>query len=116
MNSRSTLTSNDDNDPNRTVVLVCYILGGIGVLTAFIPILIALIICYIKRNESVNTIYYSHFDWLITTFWIGLFWVVVAFLTSFLGIGWLIYAALSVWLLYRFIKGLLRFSERRAVV
>jgi uncharacterized membrane protein len=28
----------------------------------------------------------------------------------------LVYFALSIWLLYRFVKGLLRFSERKAVV
>lgn len=115
MSSKPTLSSSDDNDSNRTVVLICYILGGVGVVTALVPVLIALIICYIKRSESVNTIYYSHYDWLISTFWVGLFWAVLALLTSPFGIGVFIYAVLSIWLLYRFIKGLLRFSEKRAV-
>ena len=104
-------------ESNRTIVLIAYILGAVGIFTAFIPILIALIICYVKRSEATGTIYYSHYDWLISTFWIGMFWFVVSVITMFaFGLGMLVYIALSVWLLYRFVKGLLRFSERKAVV
>ncbi|MDX1668420.1 MAG: hypothetical protein R3194_03290 [Limnobacter sp.] len=106
----------DSKENHRTIVLICYILGGIGVLTAFVPILIALIICYVKRDESTSTIYYSHYDWLITTFWIGLFWAVVALITSWIGLGVIVYFILSIWLIYRFVKGLLRFFEHKAVV
>jgi uncharacterized membrane protein len=104
-------------ESNRTIVLVAYILGAVGIFTAFVPILIALIICYVKRGEATGTIYYSHYDWLISTFWIGTFWFVVSVITMFaFGLGMLVYFALSIWLLYRFVKGLLRFSERKAVV
>lgn len=107
----------DQTDAHRTIVLVAYVLGAVGIFTAFVPILIALIICYVKRGESTGTIYYSHYDWLISTFWIGMFWFVVSIVTMFaFGFGMLVYFALSVWLLYRFVKGLLRFSERKAVV
>lgn len=107
----------DQEESNRTIVLIAYILGAVGIFTAFIPILIALIICYVKRGEATGTIYYSHYDWLISTFWIGTFWFVVSIVTMVaFGFGMLVYFALSVWLLYRFVKGLLRFSERKAVV
>lgn len=106
----------EPKENHRTIVLICYILGGIGVLTAFVPILIALIICYLKREESTGTIYYSHYDWLISTFWIGLFWAIVALITSFIGLGVIVYFILSIWLIYRFVKGLLRFYENKAVV
>lgn len=103
-------------ESNRTIVLIAYVLGAVGIFTAFIPILIALIICYVKRSEATGTIYYSHYDWLISTFWIGTFWFVVSLLTYIFLIGFVIYGLLSLWLLYRFVKGLLRFSERKAVV
>lgn len=107
----------NQEESNRTIVLIAYILGAVGIFTAFIPILIALIVCYVKRGEATGTIYYSHYDWLISTFWIGTFWFVVSMVTMFaFGLGMLVYFALSVWLLYRFVKGLLRFSERKAVV
>ncbi|WP_370261011.1 DUF4870 family protein [Limnobacter sp.] len=106
----------DSEEAHRTIVLIAYILGGVGIFTAFVPILIALIICYVKRPESNGTVYKSHYDWLISTFWIGGFWFVVSLVTMLLGVGVVIYFLLSIWLLYRFVKGLLRFSERRAVV
>ncbi|MAZ10234.1 MULTISPECIES: hypothetical protein [unclassified Limnobacter] len=106
----------NQEESNRTIVLVAYVLGAVGIFTAFIPILIALIICYVKRGEATGTIYYSHYDWLISTFWIGMFWFVVAMVTMVFGVGFIVYGVLSVWLLYRFVKGLLRFSERKAVV
>ena len=106
----------NQEESNRTIVLVAYVLGAVGIFTAFIPILIALIICYLKRGEATGTIYYSHYDGLISTFWIGMFWFVVAMVTMVFGVGFIVYGILSVWLLYRFVKGLLRFSERKAVV
>lgn len=106
----------NQEESNRTIVLVAYILGAVGIFTAFVPILIALIICYVKRGEAVGSIYYSHYDWLISTFWIGTFWFVVSVVTWLIGVGMVIYLALSIWLLYRFVKGLLRFIERKAVV
>ncbi|WP_341236733.1 hypothetical protein [uncultured Limnobacter sp.] len=106
----------NQEESNRTIVLVAYVLGAVGIFTAFIPILIALIICYVKRGEATGTIYYSHYDWLISTFWIGMFWFVVAMITMVFGVGFIVYGILSLWLLYRFVKGLLRFSERKAVV
>jgi len=45
-----------------------------------------------------------------------MFWFVVAMITMVFGVGFIVYGILSVWLLYRFVKGLLRFSERKAVV
>ena len=103
-------------DSNRTIVLVAYLLGALGIFTAFVPILIALVICYIKRPEAVGTIYESHYRWLISTFWIGMVWFVAALVLFVVGVGFLLYWVLCIWLVYRFAKGLLRFSERRAVV
>lgn len=104
------------DEQHRTMVLVAYLLGAIGMFTAFIPILIALVICYLKRNEAVGTIYESHYRWLISTFWIGIVWFCIAVVLFIVGIGFVLYWVLCAWLIYRFVKGLLRFSERKAVV
>ena len=103
-------------EQHRTVVLVAYLLGAIGMFTAFVPILIALVICYVKRAEAVGTIYESHYRWLISTFWIGIVWFCIAVVLFIVGIGFVLYWVLCAWLIYRFVKGLLRFSERKAVV
>lgn len=103
-------------DSNRTMVLFAYVLGGVGIFAPFIAILIALIICYVKRGDAEGTIYQSHYNWLISTFWIGMLGCLISMATFWFGIGFIIYGVLCIWLLYRFVKGLLRFSERKAVV
>jgi uncharacterized membrane protein len=109
-------TPEEREEMNRILVLVAYALGIVGMFTAFLTVFIALIICYIKRKESVGTVYHSHYQWLISTFWIGCIGLVVSICTFFFGIGVIIYFILCLWLVYRFVKGLLRFSERKAVV
>ena len=116
MNQLPSSTTEQD-ETARTVVLICYVLGGVGIFTAALPTLIALIVAYIKRPESRGTMFESHYDWLIFTFWVGIVGTVVSSLTGWiLGLGFLIYAVLSLWLLYRFVKGVLRLLEKRAVV
>lgn len=108
-------------DPNedtaRTLVLVCYLLGAVGMFTGALATVVSLIIAYIKKDESVGTIYYTHYDWLIKTFWIGIIGSLVAFATVWLfGLGWLVYSGVFLWQLYRYVKGGLRFVEKKAVV
>ncbi len=101
----------------RTLVLVCYLLGVVGMFTGALPTVVALIIAYIKKDESGSSIYYTHYDWLIKTFWIGILGSIVSFATFWLfGLGWLIYMGVFFWQLYRYVKGGLRFIERKAVV
>lgn len=98
----------------RTVVLVCYVLMGVG-LFAGITSLVAVIICHLKRDEAAATPYASHYTWLIRTFWWSLLGFVIAAVTSFVGIGLLIWAVVWVWVLYRVIKGFLAFNDRRPI-
>ena len=80
---------------------------------------IALIINYIKRDSARGTLYESHMNWMIRTFWWTLFWVVVSFIpfallsvVSFGLLGWL-FAIPVIWYLYRMIKGVLRLQDNR---
>lgn len=101
----------------RTLVLACYLLGAIGLMSASFPTLVALIVCYIKRSEAQGTVYESHFDWMISTFWVAIVGTLVSGATVWLfGLGWLLYVLCSLWVLYRFVKGGLRWFEKRAVV
>lgn len=108
---------NPDEEVTRNLVLVCYLLGAVGMFTGALATVVSLIIAYIKRDESQGTIYYTHYDWLIKTFWIGIIGSIVSFATFWLfGLGWLIYVGVFLWQLYRYVKGGLRFVEKRAVV
>jgi uncharacterized membrane protein len=106
----------------RKIVLFDYLLHIAGLLlTMGLLSVVALIINYIKREDANGTIYRSHMDWMIRTFWWFLFWVVISFIPvlmlAALSAGLLAFLFLipSLWFLYRMIKGLLRLVDGRAV-
>jgi uncharacterized membrane protein len=57
---------------NYGLVLTVYILYLVGFLTG-VTVLIGVIIAYLQRDET-DPICQSHFQFQITTFWIGLFY------------------------------------------
>ena len=57
-----------DQDPNRTLTLVLYILYIIAIFTVGLLAIVALIINYVKRNDVKGSIFESHFEWQIRTF------------------------------------------------
>ena len=94
------------------------ILSPAFVVTAFIsgwPSIIAVIINYVKREDTRGTYLESHFRWQIRTFWFALLWVIIAmlFAVTFVGIpialviAWLA----GLWVLYRIARGLLRLRD-----
>jgi uncharacterized membrane protein len=94
--------------------LVMGILGTATVVGAFLtgwPSIIAVVFNYVKRGDVRGTWLDSHFRWQIRTFWFGLLWVglCVLFVIGTLGIGlliaWLPMALVSVWFIYRVIRG-----------
>lgn len=72
--------------------------------------LVALVINYIQRPSARGTIYASHFDWMISTCWWTLVWVVITGVLGFITVGLLGFLAFIpiIWFYYRMIKGLLR--------
>lgn len=102
-------------DNERVVVWVCYGLYGLGLFGMLIPSIAALIVNYIKVDQS-RAPYAEHHRWLIRTFWWGLLWGVIGALLMFVGVGAVILFAVAIWWLYRLIKGALALSENRAPV
>ncbi|MEK9720785.1 MAG: hypothetical protein VW257_07005 [Quisquiliibacterium sp.] len=109
-------------DVLRRVVLLDYLLHIAGLLlTMGLLSVVALIINYVKREDANGTIYRSHIDWMIRTFWWFLFWVIISFVPllflAALSAGLLAFLFLipSLWFLYRMIKGLLRLVDGREV-
>ena len=72
-----------------------------------------------KRDDVAGTLYESHFRWQIRTFWYGLLWVALCgiFIVMTLGIGilivWLPLIAVTVWFIYRVVRGWLALRDRR---
>ena len=90
------------------------ILGTATIFGAFLtgwPSIIAVVFNYVKRGEVRGTWLDSHFRWQIRTFWYGLLWVglCILFIIVTFGIGlliaWLPLAIVSVWFIYRIVRG-----------
>lgn len=111
----------DPQQPNlstlRTVSWVAYALFALGFLTSGLfalgPIA-AVIMIYLKRSDAAGTIYAQHFDWLLSTFFWGLLWLIVSYILIFVLIGWIALGITLLWLLYRLIKGVLAMLDYRA--
>jgi uncharacterized membrane protein len=102
--------------------LLTGILTAATVVGAFLigwPSIIAVILNYVKQSEARGTWLESHFRWQIRTFWFGLLWIALCwvFVLGTLGIGllivWLPVGVLSVWFIYRIVKGWMALSENR---
>jgi len=81
--------------------------------------IIALIINYVKRDDARGTVWESHMNWMISTCWWTLFWILVTLLPivilSVVSMGLLsfLFVIPVLWYLYRMIKGLLRALDER---
>lgn len=85
-------------DLNRpTIIGLLYL---VGVITA-LPTIIALILAYIWRGEPHEPWEDSHYRYLIRTFWLALVYGVIGFMTTLLGIGFLILLLVPVWMIVR---------------
>lgn len=96
----------------RQLTLVIYILYALSWLIG-ISAIVAIVINYVKREDTVGTIYESHFTWQIRTFWWALLWCVVGLLSMVILVGFVILFAAAVWTIYRIVKGWLYWNDRR---
>jgi uncharacterized membrane protein len=99
-----------DSD-TRLVAIIVYGLYLVGWPCLHMPTIAGLVLAYIKRGDTRGTIWESHFQNQIETFWISLLVGVLAIPLCFVGVGFLILAGVVVWFLYRTIKGLVRAIE-----
>ena len=104
--------------------LVMGIVGVATIIGAFLtgwPSLIAVILNYVKRSEVRGTWLESHFRWQIRTFWFGVLWSVLCFLFVLftLGLGllivWIPIVFISLWFIYRIVRGWMALNERRTM-
>jgi uncharacterized membrane protein len=100
----------------KQVTLVVYVLQALGYLTGGLTAIAAIIVNYIKRQDVAGTLYESHFDWQIRTFWWGLVWGVVGFVLMFVVVGFFVWFVAWIWMIYRVVKGWLKLTENQPVV
>ena len=98
---------------NYGLVLTVYILYLVGVLTG-ITVLVGLVIAYLQRDRT-DQVSQSHFQFQITTFWVGLLYFFVGLLTLHFAVGALILLWWVIWTVIRCVKGLLALNMGEAV-
>jgi len=104
----------------HTFAIVIGLAGSATVVGSFIgsvPSIVAVILNYVKRGDARGTWVESHYRWQIRTFWFALLWFVIAWIliVTILGavVGIPILVVLTLWLVYRIVRGWLRLNDRR---
>lgn len=104
---------------------VSYVLHLVVALGAVVPgaqpgallLVIALVIDLVKRGDAEGTWQANHFSWRIrTVLWAGVLYILTAplWLLFFLP-GWLAWCLVSLWFLYRIVRGMVAMNQNRAV-
>ncbi|CUS48703.1 MAG: putative membrane protein [Idiomarinaceae bacterium HL-53] len=69
---------------------------------------------WFKRNEAVGTIYHSHLQNIVATFWWGLLWVAIGLVLMLVLIGYLVLFAAYIWMIFRLINGISKILSNEA--
>ena len=105
---------NTSNSEVKNYVFIAYVTYAVGLLILFTPV-IGVILAFIKRDEAQGSIYASHIDYLIKTFWVSLIGLLLGRLTILILIGWLILLVTAIWFIYRVVVGLIKLNEDKPV-
>ena len=107
----------------RTIGHISYALHAVVAIGAVLPgvqasivlLLAAFILDLVKRDDARGTWQESHFAWRIrSVLWAGVLYVVtIPLWFLFLAPGWIAWCAISIWFLYRVIRGWLALNDRR---
>jgi uncharacterized membrane protein len=100
---------------DRLIMQILYGLHTMAWFSGGVFAVVALIINYLRRADEVTPLYVAHHNFMISTFWWTLVWLVLLspLWLFFLFPGMLAYALVWLWYLYRCIKGWLRFNANR---
>ena len=102
--------------PTQTAHIL-YLMHAISPFTAWLLALLALVVGAITRDSVRGTWVETHYSYLARTFFWGLLWlVIVTVIFSITVIGILVlfipWGILTIWYLYRVIRGWLRLNDR----
>ena len=109
----------------KTIGHISYLLHTIVAVAAVLPgaqasvglLLVAFVIDLVKRGDAEGTWQESHFSWRIrTVLWAGGLYIVTAPLwLLLLAPGWIAWTLVSIWFLYRVVRGWVALNNNRAV-
>ncbi len=117
------VTLSDREQSLKTVGNVSYLLHTIVAVGAVIPgvqasvllLIVAFILDLVKKGEAQGTWQESHFNWRIrTVLWAaGLYLVTAPLWLLLLAPGWIAWGVISIWFLYRVVRGWMNLSAGR---
>ncbi len=109
----------------KTVGWISYVMHLIVAVAAVVPgaqvgaglLIVALIIDLVKKSDAQGTWQASHFAWRIrSVIWAGLLYVItIPLWLLFVLPGMLAWALISIWFLYRVVKGMVRMNASQAM-
>lgn len=109
----------------KTIGWISYFLHLVVAVGAIVPgaqagaaiLLVALVLDLVKRDDAVGSWQASHFAWRIrSVLWAGVLYLVTAPLWLLLLVpGWIAWCIISVWFLYRIVKGMVRMNKNLAM-
>jgi uncharacterized membrane protein len=112
-------------DSLRTIGHISYALHAVVAIGAVLPgvqasivlLLVAFILDLVKKDDARGSWQESHFAWRIrSVLWAGVLYVVtIPLWFLFLIPGWIAWIAISIWFLYRVIRGWLALNDRRSM-
>ncbi len=95
----------------HTIVAVGAVLPGVQ--ASVLLLLVAFIIDMVKKDDALGSWQESHFRWRIrSVLWAGGLYLVTSWLwLLFLVPGWIAWAIISIWFLYRVVRGWVNLSS-----
>lgn len=109
----------------KTIGWVSYLLHLIVAVAAVVPgaqvgigiLLVALVIDLVKKSDAIGTWQASHFSWRIrSVLWAGVLYLVTSPLFLLLLLpGMIAWAVISIWFLYRIVKGMVRMNASQSM-
>jgi uncharacterized membrane protein len=116
MNDTTLTQAAAPSENERTLLLIAYVLYGVGLFTGGATAVAGVIINHIQVNETAGTFLGSHHRWLLRTFWFSLLWsvllTVLMFTVILIPLAWIGLVVLGVWYIYRVVRGAIRFADK----
>ena len=123
--AKSTGVDSGKAEQLKTVGWVSYVLHLIVAVAAVVPganvgvalLVIALVIDLVKKGDAAGTWQESHFSWRIrTVIWAGILYVVtIPLWLLFVIPGWIAWGIISIWFLYRIVRGMVAMNNSQAI-
>ena len=118
--------SQDSVESLKTVSVVSYLLHLVVAVGAVVPggqwgpalLVVALVIDLVKKSDAEGTWLASHFSFRIrSVLWAGILYIAtIPLWLLFVVPGWIAWGLISIWFLYRIVKGMVRMNQQRPMV